>query len=143
MFTKGFDGGPWLTQTLLAMIAIVLLPRQFHVTVVENAHAAATSGAPPGCFPLYLVAINIFVVPIAIAGLITFTHGSTDGDTFVLALPVAAGSQTFALIAFLGGLSAATAMVIVEAVALSIMVCNNLVMPIMLKRRMERAPDAP
>ena len=138
LFTKGFAGGSWLTQTLLAMIAIMLLPRQFHVTVVENAHEGDIQRAA-WLFPLYLVAINIFVVPIAIAGLIMFEPGFTDGDTFVLALPVVAGSRTFALIAFLGGLSAATAMVIVEAVALSIMVCNNLVMPIMLRRRMERA----
>ena len=138
LFTKGFAGGSWLTQTLLAMIAIMLLPRQFHVTVVENAHEGDIKRAA-WLFPLYLVAINIFVVPIAIAGLVMFKPGFTDGDTFVLALPVLAGSQTFALIAFLGGLSAATAMVIVEAVALSIMVCNNLVMPIMLRRRMERA----
>jgi Na+/proline symporter/signal transduction histidine kinase/ActR/RegA family two-component response regulator len=137
LFTKDFAGGSWLTQTLLAMIAIVLLPRQFHVTVVENAHAGDMKRAR-WLFPIYLVAINIFVVPIAIAGLVLLP-GVTDGDTFVLALPVLAGSQTFALIAFLGGLSAATAMVIVEAVALSIMVCNNLVMPIMLRRRMERA----
>jgi Na+/proline symporter/signal transduction histidine kinase/ActR/RegA family two-component response regulator len=138
LFSKGFAGGSWLTQTLLAMIAIVLLPRQFHVTVVENAHEGDIKRAA-WQFPLYLVAINIFVVPIAIAGLMMFKAGFTDGDTFVLALPVLAGSRTFALIAFLGGLSAATAMVIVEAVALSIMVCNNLVMPVILKRRMERA----
>lgn len=138
LFSKGFAGGSWLTQTLLAMIAIMLLPRQFHVTVVENASSRDIKRAA-WLFPLYLIAINIFVVPIAIAGLAHFQPGATDGDTFVLALPVLAGSPTFALIAFLGGLSAATAMVIVEAVALSIMVCNNLVMPIMLRRRMERA----
>jgi Na+/proline symporter/signal transduction histidine kinase/ActR/RegA family two-component response regulator len=138
LFSKGFAGGSWFTQTLLAMIAIVLLPRQFHVTVVENAQASDIKRAA-WLFPLYLIAINIFVVPIAIAGLILFKSGVTDGDTYVLALPVLAGSQTFALIAFLGGLSAATAMVIVEAVALSLMVCNNLVMPIMLRRHMERA----
>ncbi len=138
LFSKGFAGGSWFTQTLLAMIAIVLLPRQFHVAVVENAHAGDIRRAA-WLFPLYLFAINIFVVPIAVAGLILFKPGFTDGDTFVLALPVLAGSRAFALIAFLGGLSAATAMVIVEAVALSIMVCNNLVMPIMLRRHMERA----
>jgi PAS domain S-box-containing protein len=136
LFSKDFGGGLWLTQTLLAMIAIILLPRQFHVTVVENAHAGDMKRAR-WLFPVYLLAINIFVVPIAIAGLVLLP-GITDGDTFVLALPVLAGSHSFALIAFLGGLSAATAMVIVEAVALSIMVCNNLVMPIMLRRRMER-----
>lgn len=138
LFTKGFAGGPWLTQTLLAMCAIILLPRQFHVTVVENADARDIKRAA-WLFPLYLVAINIFVVPIAIAGLRFLEPGVTDSDTYVLALPVAAGSQAFALIAFLGGLSAATAMVIVEAVALSIMVCNNLVMPVILKHQMERA----
>src|SRR5262249_52813995 len=138
LFSKGFAGGSWLTQTLLAMIAIVLLPRQFHVTVVENAHEGDIKRAA-WQFPLYLVAINIFVVPIPIAGLMMFKPDFTDGDTFVLALPVLAGSQIFALIAFLGGLSAATAMVIVEAVALSIMVCNNLVMPVILKRQVERA----
>jgi Na+/proline symporter/signal transduction histidine kinase/ActR/RegA family two-component response regulator len=138
LFTKGFAGGAWLTMTLLSMIAIMLLPRQFHVTVVENASPKDLRRAS-WLFPAYLVAINIFVVPIAIAGLVFLRPGSADGDTFVLALPVFAGSKPFALIAFLGGLSAATAMVIVEAVALSIMVCNNLVVPIILRRHDERA----
>ncbi|MGE0769981.1 MAG: NahK/ErcS family hybrid sensor histidine kinase/response regulator, partial [Hyphomicrobiaceae bacterium] len=138
LFGKGFAGGTWLTQMLLAMIAIVLLPRQFHVAVVENANRNDLRRAR-WLFPLYLIAINLFVVPIAVAGLLLVQPANVDGDTFVLALPVMAGSQLFALIAFLGGLSAATAMVIVEAVALSIMVCNNLVMPIMLRRHVERS----
>jgi Na+/proline symporter/signal transduction histidine kinase/ActR/RegA family two-component response regulator len=138
LFTKGFAGGTWLTMTLLSMIAIMLLPRQFHVTVVENASRTDLKRAS-WLFPVYLIAINIFVVPIAIAGLIFLRPGSADADTFVLALPVIAGSKPFALIAFLGGLSAATAMVIVEAVALSIMVCNNLVVPVVLRRHQERA----
>jgi CheY-like chemotaxis protein len=116
----------------------MLLPRQFHVTVVENAGTSDLKRAA-WLFPLYLIAINIFVVPIALAGLAFLNRGSADGDTFVLALPVLAGSRPFALIAFLGGLSAATAMVIVETVALSIMVCNNLVVPVVLRRRQERA----
>jgi Na+/proline symporter/signal transduction histidine kinase/CheY-like chemotaxis protein len=138
LFSKGFAGGTWLTMTLLSMIAIMLLPRQFHVTVVENASRRDLKRAS-WLFPAYLVAINIFVVPIAIAGLIFLRPGSADGDTFVLALPVLAGSKPFALIAFLGGLSASTAMVIVEAVALSIMVCNNVVVPIVLRHHGERA----
>ena len=74
-------------------------------------------------------------MPIAMAGLLTFPLGLTDGDMFVLALPLRAHSELFTLIAFIGGLSAATAMVIVESVALAIMVSNDIVMPLMLNRR--------
>ncbi|WP_342634763.1 NahK/ErcS family hybrid sensor histidine kinase/response regulator [Aestuariivirga litoralis] len=137
LFSGGLDGGQWLTLTLLAAFAVVLLPRQFHVAAVENANAREVKRAA-WLFPLYLVAINIFVIPIAVAGLLLLPPGS-DGDTFVLALPVHAGSEGFALIAFLGGLSASTAMVIVECIALSIMVCNNLVVPLMLRRQADRA----
>ena len=137
LFSGGLDGGQWLTLTLLAAFAVVLLPRQFHVAAVENANAREVKRAA-WLFPLYLVAINIFVIPIAVAGLLLLPKGA-DGDTFVLALPVAAGNPFFALIAFLGGLSASTAMVIVECIALSIMVCNNLVVPLLLRRQVERA----
>ena len=137
LFSGGLDGGQWLTLTLLAAFAVVLLPRQFHVAAVENANRQEIRRAA-WFFPAYLVAINIFVIPIAIAGLLLLPKGS-DGDTFVLALPVHAGNPGFALIAFLGGLSASTAMVIVECIALSIMVCNNLVVPLLLRRQVERA----
>ena len=136
LFSGGLDGGQWLTMTLLSAFAIVLLPRQFHVAAVENASREEIRRAA-WLFPAYLVAINIFVIPIAVAGLLLLP--TSHGDTFVLALPVHAGSATFALIAFLGGLSASTAMVIVECIALSIMVCNNLVVPLMLRRQVERA----
>ena len=79
--------------------------------------------------------INLFVVPIAVAGLLTFPAGKVDSDMFVLALPLSAGSEIFTLLAFIGGLSAATAMVIVESVALAIMISNDLVVPLVLKRR--------
>ncbi|CAN5266086.1 PAS domain-containing hybrid sensor histidine kinase/response regulator [soil metagenome] len=134
LFTKGFAGGTWLTMMLLSMSAIILLPRQFHVAVVENSNREDIKRAA-WLFPLYLIGINLFVVPIAIAGLTLLPDGAVDGDTFVLALPVMAQNPYFALIAFIGGLSASTAMVIVETVALSIMVCNNIVMPILLRRR--------
>ncbi|WP_421694675.1 NahK/ErcS family hybrid sensor histidine kinase/response regulator [Aestuariivirga sp.] len=137
LFSGGLDGGQWLTMTLLAAFAIVMLPRQFHVMAVENTSREEIRRAA-WIFPLYLVAINIFVVPIAVAGLLLLPPGS-NGDTFVLALPVAAGSPVFALIAFIGGLSASTAMVIVECIALSVMVCNNLVVPLLLRRQVERA----
>jgi len=122
------------TMTFLSACAILLLPRQFHVAVVENKSEAEVRRAA-WLFPLYLVLINLFVVPIALAGLLAFPDRTVDGDMYVLALPLAAGSQTMALIAFVGGLSAATAMVIVESVALAIMVSNDLMVPLVLRRR--------
>ena len=125
--------GRLFTMTLLALFAFILLPRQFHVAVVENNDENHVRRAA-WQFPLYLVAINLFVTPIAAAG-IFILGSSVDADTYVLALPVSTGHEAIALIAFLGGLSAATAMVIMETVALSIMACNNLVMPYLLSRR--------
>lgn len=126
--------GTLAASTLLAFFAIVLLPRQFHVTVVENNSEREVKRAA-WMFPLYLVLINLFVIPIALAGLLTFEPGRVDSDMFVLALPLTAGSHLFTIAAFVGGLSAATAMVIVETVALAIMVSNDIVMPFMLKQR--------
>jgi Na+/proline symporter/signal transduction histidine kinase/CheY-like chemotaxis protein len=126
--------GTILAMTLLSLFAIVLLPRQFHVTVVENNSEAEIRRAS-WLFPLYLVLINLFVIPIALAGLLTFAPGQVDSDMFVLALPLAAHSDLFTIAAFVGGLSAATAMVIVESVALAIMVSNDIVMPLVLQRR--------
>jgi Na+/proline symporter/CheY-like chemotaxis protein len=128
--------GTFVAMTLLSLFAIVLLPRQFHVTVVENKTEDEVKRAS-WLFPLYLVLINLFVVPIALAGLLTFTSGQVDSDMFVLALPLAAHSDLFTIAAFVGGLSAATAMVIVESVALAIMVSNDIVMPLVLQRREE------
>jgi Na+/proline symporter/CheY-like chemotaxis protein len=128
---------PWdilLASTLLSFFAILLLPRQFHVAVVENNDEREIKRAR-WMFPIYLVLINLFVVPIAIAGLMTFPGGQVDGDMFVLALPLQAGSSVFTILAFVGGLSAATAMVIVETVALAIMVSNDIVVPWVLQRR--------
>src|SRR5207237_2125049 len=113
--------------------AIMLLPRQFHVSVVENSSPAEVSRAR-WLFPLYLVAINLFVIPIAIAGLITFPFGAIDSDMYVLALPIEATSHLLSVGIFVGGLSAGTAMVIVECVALSIMVSNDIVLPMVLQR---------
>ncbi|MEM1200930.1 MAG: NahK/ErcS family hybrid sensor histidine kinase/response regulator, partial [Pseudomonadota bacterium] len=129
--------GRWLTLTLLSMFAIILLPRQFHVTVVENDDVRDLKTAR-WLFPLYLVAINLFVVPIAIAGLVTFAPGTVDADKFVLALPINDNQTLVAMIVFLGGLSAATAMVIVATMALSIMVCNDLVVPFVLRNKLQR-----
>ena len=135
LFSRSINGGTWLTITLLSFVCIILLPRQFHVAVVENTSEAEVRRAR-WLFPLYLVMINIFVVPIAMAGLLMLPKASVDADTFMLALPSAAGADVVMMIAFIGGISAATAMVIVDCVALSIMVCNNLAVPLVLRRRL-------
>ncbi len=131
-FVGQMHGGTWITITFLSFVCIILLPRQFHVTVVENNSEDEVSRAA-WMFPLYLIAINLFVVPIAIAGLLVFPEGGVDADMFVLSLPMSAGANWVTLAAFIGGLSAATAMVIVASVALSIMVCNDIVVPMLLR----------
>jgi len=125
--------GNFLCMVALSFFAIMLLPRQFHVSAVENSSDSEVSRAR-WLFPLYLVAINLFVIPIAIAGLVTFPFGALDADMYVLALPIKAESPLLSVGVFVGGLSAATAMVIVECVALSIMVSNDIVVPLVLQR---------
>ncbi len=132
LFNTGIHGGTLLTVSFLSFVCIILLPRQFHVTFVENVSEEELRKAS-WLFPLYLIAINIFVVPVAMAGSLMLGNAYPH-DMYLLALPLYAKSQFFTLIAFLGGLSAATAMVVVETVALSIMLCNDLLMPLILKR---------
>lgn len=124
----------WLLLIFLSGFAIIMLPRQFHVTVVENRTQSEQRKAT-WLFPLYLVAINLFVLPIAVAGLILF-GGSGNADLYVLQLPLSNALPVISLITFIGGFSAATAMVIVESVALSIMVSNDIFMPIFLRRKL-------
>jgi len=122
----------WSMYIFLSMMAILLLPRQFQVIVVENVNEEHLKKAI-WLFPLYLLAINIFVLPVAFAGMLRFADGSIDADTFVLTLPMAAKQQLLTLFVYLGGISAATGMVIVETIALSTMICNDLVMPVLLR----------
>ena len=122
----------WITLTLLSMAAIVVLPRQFQVVVVENVDERHLRKAM-WLLPLYLLLINIFVLPIAFAGLLRFPDGGVDADTFVLTIAMQEQRPLLALFAFIGGLSAATGMIIVETVALATMVCNDLVMPLLLR----------
>jgi Na+/proline symporter/CheY-like chemotaxis protein len=117
----------WIVVTIISGFAILLLPRQFYVTFVENRDERELKTAT-WLFPLYLVLINTLVLPIAFAGL-TSVGDKTTADLYVLSLPLLAGHDFLALVAFIGGLSAATAMVIVESVALSIMISNDLVIP--------------
>ncbi|CAN7158023.1 PAS domain-containing hybrid sensor histidine kinase/response regulator [Mesorhizobium amorphae] len=122
----------WLVLTGLSGFAIIMLPRQFYVTIVENRSEAELRTAT-WVFPLYLVAINLFVLPIAFAGL-SLVGTRTSSDLYVLSLPLFSGHDVLAMAAFIGGLSAATAMVIVESVALSIMISNDLVIPLFVRR---------
>jgi len=123
----------WAGLIFLSSAAILCLPRMFQVLVVENsdeAHLATASWA----FPLYLMLMSLFVVPIAVIGLETLPAGSNP-DLFVLTLPLSEGRNGLAMLAFLGGLSSATSMVIVAAIALSTMVSNHIVMPLWLSRQ--------
>lgn len=148
----------WTSSTFLAMMAVFLLPRQFQVIVVENVDETHLKKAV-WLFPLYLLLINIFVLPIAFggmdffldrcrgdavcsqglgpafSGILEFAGGKVDADYFALTLLMAKKHQVLALFTFIGGMSAATGMVIVETIALSTMVCNDLVMPILLRLR--------
>ena len=132
----GAAGGyaSWVWLTILSMLAIMFLPRQFQVAVIENLDEKHLNKAI-WLFPLYMLAINVFVLPIAFGGVLRFGASGVDADTFVLTLPMAEKREALALLVFIGGLSAATGMVIVETIALSTMVCNDLVMPVLLRLR--------
>ena len=129
----------WVSYSFLSALAVLMLPRQFQVSVVENSNEHHLRRAI-WMFPLYMLLINVFVLPIALAGQLTFPGGGVDTDTFVLTLPIAHKQEWLALFAFIGGLSAATGMVIVETIALSTMVCNDLVMPGLLRRWRHQPP---
>lgn len=124
----------WFWITGLSGLAFLFLDRQFQVAVIENVDEAHLRTAS-WLLPAYLLAINLFVLPIALAGLI---RGLDQGDLFVLLLPLAAGQDWLAIVAYLGGLSAGTAMIIVATVALSTMISNDLVMPVLLRLRFLR-----
>lgn len=121
----------WSSILALSMGAIILLPRQFHIMVIENSSEEHIKDAM-WRFPIYMLLINLFVVPISLGGIL-ITGGNTDADFFVLTLPLKSGHPWLALLAFLGGFSAAAGMVIVESVAVSTMFLNHLVMPVVVR----------
>ena len=127
------NNGRWAGVMLLSAAAFLCLPRMFQVLVVENDNDAQL-GMAAWAFPLYLMAMSLFVVPIAVTGLDLLPEGSNP-DLFVLTLPLSQGKEGLALLAFLGGFSSATSMVIVAAIALSTMVSNHIVMPVWLRLR--------
>ncbi|RJG00729.1 sensor histidine kinase [Noviherbaspirillum sedimenti] len=126
--------GSWAALIVLSMLSILCLPRQFQIAVVENIDERHVARAI-WLLPLYLLVINIFVLPIALAGRMHFPDGGVDADMFVLILPLLENRQALALLVFIGGLSAATAMIIVETIALSTMLCNDVVMPLLLRAK--------
>jgi Na+/proline symporter/signal transduction histidine kinase len=130
----GSSYGNWWTLTFLSMLSIMFLPRQFQIAVVENVNERHVKRAI-WLLPLYLLLINLFVLPITLGGLLHFAGGGVDADTFVLTLPMAQQHEALALFVYIGGLSAATGMVIVETIALSTMICNDLVMPVLLRQK--------
>lgn len=131
-------GPRWVAILVLSAAAVLCLPRQFQITVVENAnedHLRTASWA----FPVYLLLMSLFTMPIALYGLSTLPNGANP-DMFVLTLPLSAGNPGLALFAFIGGFSSATSMIIVATIALSIMISNHIIMPIALRssQAMER-----
>lgn len=116
----------------ISMLAVLFLPRQFQVAVVENVDEAHLNKAI-WLLPLYLLLFNIFVLPVAFGGMLHFSGQGVNPDTYVLLLPLSERERALALLVFIGGVSAATGMVIVETIALSTMVCNDLVMPALLR----------
>ncbi len=126
-------GSRWAGLTMLSAMAFICLPRIFQVMVVENedeGHLRTATWA----FPVYLMLMSLFVIPIAAVGLERLPSDANP-DLFVLTLPLMAGEDALAILSFLGGFSSATSMVIVAAIALSTMVSNHIVMPIWLRMK--------
>ncbi|MGA1799238.1 PAS-domain containing protein [Sphingomonas sp. 4RDLI-65] len=134
-FTWGALSSDFWVRTLLSALAILCLPRQFYVGVIEARGPDAIARAR-GPFIAYMVAISLLVLPLALAGM-TLLPGDAEPDLYVLAVPLEQGKHLVALIAFIGGFSAATAMVVVETIALSTMATNDLLAPLLLRRHGE------
>ena len=118
----------FLTLTLLSMVAVLLLPRQFHVAMVESTDTNHIKSAK-WIFPLYLAVISLAVVPIAASG--SLLPANMSADIYVLGLPLAFDQNALALLAFIGGFSAATGMIVISALALSTMVTRDLIVPVL------------
>jgi PAS domain S-box-containing protein len=141
VFHTDFSQAGLITQFVLASLAIICLPRQFHVTFVEAPEARSQTIAR-WVFPLYLLGFTLFVIPIAAAGLLKFGT-LAPADAFVLLLPMAFNNDPLAALAFLGGLSAAAAMILVSTLALAIMLANEIVLPLIFRASPEQFRDRP
>ncbi len=124
----------WAAMLVISMMAVMFLPRQFHVLVVQNPRERDVN-VVAWSFPLYLLLINLFVLPIAFAGLVVFPQSGGQADSFILQLPLHFQSRLISVVVFLGGFSAATAMIVVDSLALSKMITNDVILPMLLRRR--------
>jgi len=122
----------WLAMTVISMMAVMFLPRQFHIMVIENCREEHIRKAM-WRFPAYMFVINLFVIPIALAGLLLGNGDTHNADFFVLTLPLQYGQPWLAMLVFIGGFSASAGMVMVSSVALSTMILNHLVIPVILR----------
>lgn len=134
LIARTVDLSTYATMVVLSGFAMLLLPRQFHIAVVENRNVDDLRRAS-WLFPLYLVLLSIFIVPITLVGLLTYGYPPSSGSMAALALPLHGGSKLVGFIVLIGSLSAATMMVVVESVALAIMVSNHVIMPLALRER--------
>jgi signal transduction histidine kinase/Na+/proline symporter len=121
----------WTGLIMLSMLAVIFLPRQFQIAVVENVKERHIKKAI-WVFPLYLLLITFFVLPIAFGGSLLLGNSGINADTYVLALPMRHGAKLLTIFTFIGGFSAATSMIIVETIAISTMMSNNIATPILL-----------
>ena len=131
---QGHESGHWIymSHMLLGFAAMLCLPRQFQINFVENNGEKELRKAR-WLFPSYLIGMNIFVLPVALAGEHLFTGHNISADTYMLMLPMMEGATSITLIGFIGGLAAASSMVIVATLAVGIMLANNVVTPLWLK----------
>ena len=137
LFSQSF-----VTALLLSMVAILCLPRQFHAGVVEN-NDIRDLRTTRWLFPLYLALFALFVLPIVIAGVITQPYLIGHADTYMLSLPMAQGSHAMLVLSFIGGIAAATGMVIVSTMALAIMLTNEVLLPMWLQSRLNEKDPLP
>lgn len=138
------DGSSWITlttKTLLVMAAIFLLPRQFHVTFVASVSSSYLRVARKW-FTSYLIVVTVVVIPISVAGMMMFPDNLRAADEFVLLIPAASGWDILTFLVFIGGFSAATSMIVIASLALSTMISNDVIMPIILRVKRNRSETA-
>ncbi|MEA3362442.1 MAG: SpoIIE family protein phosphatase [Thermodesulfobacteriota bacterium] len=139
LLTLGTEQTPytkWFTLIVLSMAAVMFLPRQFHIMITENVDEQHIKAAM-WKFPAYLFLMNLFVLPIALGGLILNGGDATQADYFVLTLPLSSGQPWLALLVFIGGVSASAGMVMISSVTIATMILNHLIMPIILKMNVQ------
>ncbi|MBN7826873.1 PAS-domain containing protein [Bowmanella dokdonensis] len=127
----------FIVQAAMAAAAIFCLPRQFHVMIVDN-HKPAHLAMARWLFPLYLLLTAVAIIPVSMAGNLLFTGSGVDQDTYLMQLPLSQQQSLLSLLIFLGGISAATAMIVVSSLALSTMLTNDVVMPLLLRYQPQR-----